>query len=87
MSRRLPAALRAYRLFSVAVTPLTPLFLARRLRMGKEHGVRLPERRGVSGKGRPPGPLVWLQKSPLPSGMGYWQTQGFMPPPRGRISS
>lgn len=60
MSRRLPAALRAYRLFSVAVTPLTPLFLARRLRMGKEHSVRLPERRGVSAKGRPPGPLVWL---------------------------
>ena len=60
VSDRLPAALRAYRMFSVAMTPLTPLFLARRLRRGKEHGVRLPERRGVSAMARPPGPLVWL---------------------------
>lgn len=60
MSQRLPAALRVYRMFSVAVTPLTPLFLARRQRMGKEHGLRLPERRGVSGRARPDGPLVWL---------------------------
>ena len=60
MSNRLPAALRAYRLLSAAMTPLAPLFLAQRLRSGKEHAVRLGERRGVSGKGRPPGPLVWL---------------------------
>lgn len=56
----LPAPLRAYRLFSAAMTPLTPLLLARRLRHGKEHGLRLPERRGVSAMARPPGPLVWL---------------------------
>jgi 3-deoxy-D-manno-octulosonic-acid transferase len=60
VSDRLPAALRAYRLFSAAMTPLTPLFLARRLRHGKEHGLRLQERRGVGGKRRPHGPLVWL---------------------------
>jgi len=42
------------------MTPLAPLFLARRLRHGKEHGVRLPERRGVSAAARPLGPLVWL---------------------------
>ena len=60
MSDRLPAALRAYRLFSVAATPLTPLLLARRLRRGKEHRLRLAERRGVSVMARPPGPLVWL---------------------------
>ncbi len=60
MSDRLPPVLRAYRLFSAAMTPLTPLFLAQRLRHGKEHGVRLPERRGVSVRGRPSGPLVWL---------------------------
>jgi 3-deoxy-D-manno-octulosonic-acid transferase len=60
VSDRLPAALRAYRLFSTAMTPLTPLFLARRQRLGKEHGLRLGERRGVSAKGRPRGPLVWL---------------------------
>jgi 3-deoxy-D-manno-octulosonic-acid transferase len=57
---RLPAPLRAYRLFSAAIRPLTPLLLARRLRHGKEHAERLPERRGVSAVPRPPGPLVWL---------------------------
>jgi 3-deoxy-D-manno-octulosonic-acid transferase len=56
----MPAALRAYRLLSAAVTPLAPLFLARRLRHGKEHGARLGERRGESGMKRPPGALVWV---------------------------
>ena len=60
MSGRLPAALRGYRMFSVAMTPLTPLLLARRLARGKEHRLRLAERRGVSVMARPPGPLVWL---------------------------
>jgi len=60
VSDRLPAALLAYRIFSGAMTPLAPLFLARRLRHGKEHGLRLPERRGVSAAARPLGPLVWL---------------------------
>ena len=60
MSDKLPAPLRAYRLFSVAMTPLTPLFLAQRLRHGKEHSLRVPERRGLSMTARPPGPLVWL---------------------------
>ena len=60
MSNRLPAALRAYRLISAAATPFTPLLLARRMQRGKEHRLRLPERRGVSGVERPPGPLVWL---------------------------
>lgn len=60
MSDRLPAPLRAYRMFSAAMTPFTPLLLARRLRRGKEHRLRLPERRGVSVMARPPGPLVWL---------------------------
>ncbi len=56
----MPAALRAYRLLSAMVTPLAPLFLARRLRRGKEHGARLGERRGESGIRRPPGALVWV---------------------------
>jgi len=60
MSNRLPAALRAYRLISAAATPFTPLLLARRMQRGKEHRLRLPERRGVSGVERPLGPLVWL---------------------------
>ena len=60
MNDRLPAPLRAYRLFSVVMTPLTPLLLERRRRRGKEHRLRLAERRGVSVMVRPPGPLVWL---------------------------
>ncbi len=60
MSDKLPAPLRAYRLFSTAATPFTPVLLAQRMRRGKEHRLRLAERRGVSVIGRPPGPLVWL---------------------------
>jgi len=60
VSDRLPIALRTYRLLSAAMTPLTPLFLARRLRHGKEHGLRVSERRGVGAVERPSGPLVWL---------------------------
>lgn len=60
MSDRLPAVLHAYRLFSMAATPFTALLLERRLRRGKEHRLRLPERRGLSVMARPPGPLVWL---------------------------
>src|SRR5674476_720334 len=65
VSDRLPAPLRAYRLFAVAMTPLTPLLLARRQRRGKEHSLRLSERRGVSAMARPPGPLVWLHGASL----------------------
>ena len=60
MSRGLPAALLGYRLLSAAIAPLAPLFLARRLKRGKEHGGRLPERRGMARIARPQGPLVWL---------------------------
>jgi 3-deoxy-D-manno-octulosonic-acid transferase len=55
-----PAALRAYRLLSTLATPLAPLFLARRLRRGKESGARLGERRGESGMKRPQGALIWV---------------------------
>lgn len=60
MTGSLPTALRVYRLFSAATTPFVPLFLARRLKRGKEHRLRLNERRGESTMARPPGPLVWL---------------------------
>jgi len=56
----LPFSLRAYRLLSRAVTPLAPLLLSRRLKRGKEHPARLAERRGIAGKPRPPGPLIWV---------------------------
>ena len=60
MSEKLPAALRAYRLLSAAVTPLAPLLLAGRVKRGKEHRVRFSERRGESRIARPQGALVWL---------------------------
>jgi len=60
LSGRLPAGLRMYRLLSAAVGPFTPILLARRLRRGKEHQQRLPERRGENRIARPEGPLVWL---------------------------
>jgi 3-deoxy-D-manno-octulosonic-acid transferase len=56
----LPPALRAYRLLAAAAEPLTPFLLARRLKRGKEHGPRLPERRGQTKMARPQGSLVWL---------------------------
>ena len=60
MSKRLPPALRAYRLFSVATRLVAPLVLAARARRGKEDWARLAERRGDPGVGRPLGPLVWI---------------------------
>ena len=60
MSDKLPVALRAYRLFSSAMTPLVPFFLARRVKRGKELRARLPERRGDARIARPDGSLVWL---------------------------
>jgi 3-deoxy-D-manno-octulosonic-acid transferase len=56
----LPAGLLLYRLFSRAAAPLAPLLLAQRMKHGKEHRQRLPERRGESRIVRPDGPLVWL---------------------------
>jgi len=60
VSEKLPLALRTYRLLSAGAAPLAWLLLARRLRRGKEHRARLPERRGVVRLKRPKGPLVWL---------------------------
>ena len=60
MSKSLPAALHAYRLLSAGLAPLAPLLLARRLKRGKEHAVRLSERHGQAGQARPAGSLVWL---------------------------
>ena len=60
MSGKLPTGLRIYRLLSTAAGPLTPILLSRRLKRGKEHRQRLPERRGESRIARPEGPLVWL---------------------------
>lgn len=60
MADRLPLTLLAYRRLMSAATPLAPLLLKRRLKRGREHPVRLPERRGEATIARPDGPLVWM---------------------------
>jgi len=52
--------LRAYRLLATAAVPLANMLLTHRLKRGKEHNERLPERRGESTVARPPGALVWV---------------------------
>jgi 3-deoxy-D-manno-octulosonic-acid transferase len=60
---RLPLALRIYRLASAAAAPIMPRLLARRLKQGKEHPVRLSERYGETRLPRPPGPMIWLHSA------------------------
>lgn len=60
MADRLPITLQAYRLLTAAALPLADMLLSYRLKRGKEHPTRLPERRGESSTARPEGPLVWL---------------------------
>jgi 3-deoxy-D-manno-octulosonic-acid transferase len=60
VARRLPLSLRLYRFLWGIAAPLTPLLFRRRLRRGKEIRERLPERRGLPGFERPPGPLIWI---------------------------
>lgn len=51
---------RLYRLLTDLGEPAIRLYLARRLRRGKEDPDRLGERFGRAARPRPPGPLVWL---------------------------
>lgn len=60
VAERLPLLLRSYRLLTSVAAPLAALLLSHRLKRGKEHAQRLPERRGETTLVRPPGPLVWL---------------------------
>jgi 3-deoxy-D-manno-octulosonic-acid transferase len=55
-----PASLTAYRLATRVLAPLAGPLLSWRLNRGKEDALRLDERRGVAGRARPRGPLVWL---------------------------
>ena len=57
---RLPFMLRAYRLATLAGSPLAGLLLSNRLKRGKEDPARLAERRGETRTPRPEGPLVWI---------------------------
>jgi 3-deoxy-D-manno-octulosonic-acid transferase len=56
----LPLALRAYRLATLAGSPLAGFLLSNRLKRGKEDPARLDERRGEASIARPDGPLVWI---------------------------
>jgi len=55
-----PASLRAYRLATAALTPLSYALLTWRRKSGREDGERLGERRGWPSLSRPPGFLVWM---------------------------
>jgi 3-deoxy-D-manno-octulosonic-acid transferase len=59
-AERLPFSLRAYRLATLAGSPLAGFVLSNRLKRGKEDAARLSERRGEAGVPRPEGPLVWI---------------------------
>lgn len=56
----LTALLRVYRYGLVFGEPAVAGLLAWRARRGKEDPGRLPERRGLPGRARPLGPLVWM---------------------------
>jgi len=60
MANTLPMTLRFYRRLSVAMVPLAPALIKRRLKQGKEDPARIGERRGMSRDVRPHGPLVWI---------------------------
>jgi len=60
MSDRLPVSLSLYRFATRAATPFANQLLRHRLKQGKEHSERLPERRGESDVPRPRGALVWV---------------------------
>ena len=59
-AERLPLALRAYRLATLAGSPLAGFLLSSRLKRGKEDPARLDERRGEATIARPDGPLIWI---------------------------
>jgi 3-deoxy-D-manno-octulosonic-acid transferase len=49
--------------------PIIDLFLARRVKRGKEDPARLPERRGIAGMARPEGELIWLHAASVGESM------------------
>lgn len=57
---KMPAGLLAWRMATRLVSPLAPLWLARRLARGKENGGRIGERLGQTDVPRPIGRLVWV---------------------------
>ena len=53
-------SLRTYRAATRLMGPVAELTLKRRLKQGKEHPERIGERRGIPGKPRPEGALIWI---------------------------
>lgn len=58
--RRRSLSLLAYLAWSARAVPFAERRLARRVEAGKEDPARLDERRGIAGRDRPKGPLVWF---------------------------
>ena len=40
--------------------PVIELVLRHRLKLGREDGARIAERKGLAGRAKPPGPLIWI---------------------------
>lgn len=55
-----PWQIMLYRTATRLAQPFTGLILRKRLKRGKEDASRLSERKGVPGRARPEGPLVWI---------------------------
>ncbi|MEM8771458.1 MAG: 3-deoxy-D-manno-octulosonic acid transferase [Pseudomonadota bacterium] len=55
-----PMGLKIYRAASRAAEPVANFALNRRLKAGKEDETRIDERRGVAGRPRPDGRLIWI---------------------------
>jgi len=60
VASRTPFTLRVYQGLTSASVPVADLVLKSRLKRGKEHPIRWPERRGQTEAARPDGPLVWM---------------------------
>ena len=54
-----------YRALTRPLPPLMLLYLYQRQRHGKEDGLRLGERRGLTRIARPPGPLIWIHAASI----------------------
>ena len=52
--------LRIYRALTAIMSPLISLYVWHRRRIGKEDRIRFAERRGIAGRSRPRGNLIWL---------------------------
>ncbi len=59
------SVLGVYRLAMNLGEPAARLILAQRLARGKEHPERHAERRGIPGRQRPPGPLIWFHAASI----------------------